>query len=58
MKGNFICLGFPWTNRSSHCVADLVAKLAATASLPHNWVLAPPPLLAALIESEAPLTSI
>lgn len=53
MKNTFTWLGFLWTNRSGNAVAELLAKLAASRSLPLNWVTAPPRSLAVLIDLDA-----
>lgn len=52
LKKEFTLMGFLWTNRSGNWVADVVAKLAMTSSLPRNWVTTPPTTIAVLLETE------
>lgn len=54
MKKDFTFMGLLWTNRCGNEVADLVAKLAASLSLPQNWLNSPPMALAIAVKLDRP----
>lgn len=53
IKKNFTSCEFLWTNRGANKVADCVANLASTNSLPRNWFFAPPIALRSLLLKDA-----
>lgn len=54
LRSEFTFIEFAWVTRSSNGVADLIAKLKSSNSLPNNWVVSPLRALAVLIRVEAP----
>lgn len=49
-REDFTSMGLLWTRRLDNSIADLVAHLAASLSLPRAWIYNPPPTLASAIE--------